>query len=240
MEAIMNPILHNNMGAQYLRAGRFEEANNNFKLAAEMTSRIIKQGMQSKLSSNENFTRFQCDQGTTILNVTPQLQFDIYEDNRTTKRRKIVNEIPTFISRWGCPLTIKSFADGHQAVNAVSLSAILLYNLALSYNLKALIDSEHVNFMYLQRSLGFYKRAFNILFRRPFSQNSNLPIIAFILHNTSLIYQYLEIPDLESKHSEMLIQILREMANRELISGKRYELFYLKMLFMHAPVASAA
>jgi hypothetical protein len=114
----------------------------------------------------------------------------------------------------------------------VSLSSILLYNLALNYHLQGLLDQKPIqkSKLNLNRAMGVYEMAQRLAWKAP------SPILLLSLHNMSQIHFHRENHAQGNALSREVCKILRVLH----VGIDGYEKYYLRMLSLKSRMLAPA
>jgi len=148
--------------------------------------------------------------------------------------------LPPFPSQQylGRPLWIQSAGRQRETpppLDASSLSATILYNLGLAFNMMAadVTRTKYEAHQFYNLALDFYKRSSQIMLRRPMAYAIlHFPVVVVTMHNLIQVHTLMEEPKAACSYHSELVNILRLMAGSQLSRGAPnfYEAFLIKFL----------
>lgn len=152
----------------------------------------------------------------------------------------MTSSFPVPLHNLGRPLWIQSKEQRKAALDSASLSATLLYNLGLSFNLMAMRKQKDQARAIYRRALDLYKMSAEIMLRAPLSTTVQSPVFVVVLHNMSQVHAAMEEHKESARYQGKLAHVLRLMAASRGLSEKQYESFYIKLLSLPKADSMAA
>lgn len=134
----------------------------------------------------------------------------------------------------GRPLRIKA-KHRRTVLDNSYLSATLLYNLGLSFNMM-----ENQDLHVCRKALVVYQMAAEIVLRLPLSTSLESPLILVILHNLSNVHDALGEHGEASKCQGKLARVLQLMRASRGLREMRYETFYINLISLYKTGTKAA
>lgn len=240
-----SPSFLNNKGVVFLDNERFEEAVDYFKTASSMIRNVItthRNRIRSTKSSScggrtatsasllPTKKTARAEEDTVRKCVSPLRQEGAPTWCRKKRRRssyvsaRATLHVPETSYCLGRPLWVQHSSQSqeeqtHHAVDLISLSATLLYNLGLCFHMVALRKrSTQAAKLVYERALEFYKMTIDLLMNaglpRRISNNSRMrasPIIIVSLHNIVQVYNSTQNHKAATRYRNQLSQALRLM-----------------------------
>ena len=258
----LSPVGLNNRGVVLLEAGRCEDAALCFKKASKMMMSVITQQQTRKCNpshdpsheNEKNALPSPPPDSTSTLPVSsvdetakskgvPQPTSDPCGQPQRKRRRRgtLTSSFPVPTHNLGRPLWIQSKEKRKAPLNSAALSATLLYNLGLSFNMIASKKTNEAAVPVYRRALELYKMSSEIMLRGPVSNAIDSPVFLVALHNMTQVHAVLEEPEAVANCRGRLAHVLRLMAAKRGFSERQYEEFYIKLLSLpKANVLAAA
>lgn len=254
------PVYLNNKGVTLLEAGRCEDAAICFKSASKLMMAVIanerariKDIPGSISEPNEGATPSPHQDSMSITTPTstdishkrkgvPQPTSDSCDAHERKRRRRgtLTRTSPQPAHYLGRPLWIRAKHERTCALNSVSLSATLLYNLGLTFNLMAIRKSEGDAVPTFRKALQLYKMSSDIMLRGPVINSLDSPVFIVAIHNMSQVHAVLGEAALVSIYQNRVVNILRLMAAARGASNRQYEEFYIKLLSLPKAISLAS
>jgi len=249
----LSPVTLNNKGVLLLEAGKCEDAARCFKRASKMLMSAIshRQSLKSALpvsehhdvtppsqlaapsatleplkeSSTESLTESPKDKG-----IPQPVQNACEEPPRKRRRRSsLTSSFPVPTHYLGRPLWVQGKDKRQTPLDSSSLSATLLYNLGLSFNMIAVRKTQDEGRAVYTRALELYKMSSQIMLRGPMRVAIQSPVVLVALHNMIQVHKLMEEPEAAAKCQNELANVLRLMGTSS-PEAAHYEEFYIKFL----------
>jgi tetratricopeptide (TPR) repeat protein len=263
------PRALNNKGVILLEAGRYAEAAAYFKKASKMMMSVIthqhqarkakiSRGSSPASSSTQPLALHQVPPevpkptttGTPVNELSPTK--GVPQSSRTSepfdqpprKRRRRSSMATSFVlpsHSLGRPLWVQARGQRKKPLDSVLLSATLLYNLGLCFNMIASRKPKEEAKPVYRKALELYKMSSELILRGPANNSIESPVFVVSLHNMVQVYNLLEETELATKHRGQLAHVLRLMGSSA--PGNcdiRYEEFYIKLLSLPKANSMAA
>lgn len=251
----LSPTTLNNKGVLLLEAGRYEDAGRCFKKASKTMMSVISTQKASKQqiscetkNSSPQSTEPSCPlpeisagQSQKVKGVPQPTREPCSQPPRKRRRRSsMTSSFPVPLHNLGRPLWIQSKEQRKAALDSASLSATLLYNLGLSFNLMAMRKQKDQAIPIYRRALDLYKMSAEIMLRAPLSTTVQSPVFVVVLHNMSHVHAAMEEHKEAARYQGKLAHVLRLMAASRGLNEKQYESFYIKLLSLPKADSMAA
>ena len=249
MEELCSPVQTNNKGVILLESGNFEDAARLFKKASKsMMAVISQQQLQKKKlvdgpgrdprsahpprpSEEMHSPNEPTENQSPKTKGVPQPSNGACEQPRKRRRRgTLTSSFPVPTYNLGRPLWIQSKEKRKDPLDSASLSATLLYNLGLAFNLMACKNPKEEAEPFYRRALELYAMSSEIMLRAPVSNAIASPVFVVALHNMTQIHTVLGEFEEVSKFRSELATVLRLMGSSRGMTEKQYEEFYIKLL----------
>ena len=146
------------------------------------------------------------------------------------KRRKTGTLTNPFPVNLGRPVWIQSKKKPNTPLTSIALSATLLYNFGLSFNMIAREKAKETAVPIYRKALELYKMSLDIMLRGPPSNAIDSPVFVAALHNMAQVHEVLEEPEAVAKCRDRLAHVLRVLVTKRGFSERQYEEYYLALL----------
>ena len=240
-----SPVWLNNKGVLFLEAGNCEHAACCFRDATQEILSAIPH-MLPKLNALDlpldadhktSFNVERCKSGET----SKRKEIPVTVDDPKSRKRCRLEEgnvarglgvLPNH--SLGRPLWIESVGGKNSSFGISYLSAIILYNLGLTFHLiassKSNSNAEDTNMSELRKALVLYEMSLEITQRQPLHRLMQGPVVVVLLHNIMQVHGILDSPDLFQLYRNKLSQLIRMIAAKGGVEEVHYEEFYMKLL----------
>jgi hypothetical protein len=130
----------------------------------------------------------------------------------------------------GNPLWMREVSSERQQYGShtITQSSIILYNLGLTFHLKATHGGRNEEM--LQRALELYGMAKRMILSSPAETAFESPVFLVALHNMMQVYHEIGNRVCADDCSVQLTKVLRLLRSSDVVGEDHYEEFYLKLL----------